>query len=88
MKVSTSQKRLDISLLLKVNVEQFYGIEIEDFPCQVAMVGMWLVDHQMNIKVRRYAGSEEFINNQGSIPVPGWWTEVVPNVAKISRHCG
>jgi len=46
---------LDITALLKVNVEQFYGIEIEDFPCQVAQVGMWLVDHQMNLLV-----SEEF----------------------------
>jgi hypothetical protein len=49
------QKRLDISTLMKVNVEQFYGIEIEDFPCQVATVGMWLVDHQMNLRI-----AEEF----------------------------
>ncbi|MDR1035782.1 MAG: class I SAM-dependent DNA methyltransferase [Deltaproteobacteria bacterium] len=33
---------------LRVSVEQFSGIEIEDFPCQVARVGMWLADHQMN----------------------------------------
>jgi len=56
MKVSTRQKVLDISTMLKVNVEQFYGIEIEDFPCQVATVGMWLVDHQMNIKVSEHFG--------------------------------
>ncbi|MCL2722330.1 MAG: hypothetical protein FWD47_13455 [Treponema sp.] len=34
-----------------VNVNQFYGIEIEDFPCQIAQVGMWLIDHQMNLHV-------------------------------------
>ena len=56
MKVSTRQKLLDISTMLKVNVEQFYGIEIEDFPCQVATVGMWLVDHQMNIRVSEHFG--------------------------------
>ena len=54
MKMS-SQRVLDISPLLKVNVEQFYGIECEDFPCQVAQVGMWLMDHQMNLRA-----SEEF----------------------------
>ena len=33
---------------IKVNVGQFYGIEIESFPCEIARVGMWLVDQQMN----------------------------------------
>jgi len=51
MKVNTSQRELDISHMLKVSVEQFYGIECEDFPCQIAQVGMWLVDHQMNLEV-------------------------------------
>jgi len=40
---------------IRVNVNQFYGIEYEDFPCQIAMVGMWLIDHQMNNRV-----SDEF----------------------------
>lgn len=51
MKVNTNQLFLDVSSLLKVNVEQFYGIEYEDFPCQIAQVGMWLMDHQMNNQV-------------------------------------
>ena len=33
---------------LSVNVDQFSGIEIEEFPARVAQVAMWLVDHQMN----------------------------------------
>jgi hypothetical protein len=32
-----------------VNVDQFSGIEIEEFPSRVAQVAMWLVDHQMNV---------------------------------------
>jgi hypothetical protein len=36
--------------LLRVNVGQFYGIEREEFPCQIARVGMWLTDHQMNLE--------------------------------------
>jgi len=50
MKAKTPQMTFDISHMLKVNVEQFYGIELEDFPCQIATVGMWLIDHQMNLR--------------------------------------
>jgi hypothetical protein len=32
-------------------VDQFYGIEIEEFPAQIAQVALWLVDHQMNLRV-------------------------------------
>ncbi|MCL1894528.1 MAG: hypothetical protein FWG02_09935, partial [Holophagaceae bacterium] len=35
---------------LKVNVDQFYGIEIEEWPCQIARTGMWLMDHLMNLE--------------------------------------
>ncbi len=49
------QQMLDIHQLIAVDVDQFYGIEIEDFPAQIAQVALWLTDHQMNIKV-----SEEF----------------------------
>ena len=56
MKVNSNQLIIDISPLLKVNVEQFYGIECEDFPCQIAQVGMWLMDHQMNIRAAEQFG--------------------------------
>ncbi len=56
MKVNTNQLVLDISPMLKVNVEQFYGIEYEDFPCQIATVGMWLIDHQMNLRASELYG--------------------------------
>ncbi|MGH7236949.1 MAG: DNA methyltransferase [Candidatus Saccharimonadales bacterium] len=39
---------LDLSLIVKCNVDQFYGIEIEEFPAQIAQVAMWLTDVQMN----------------------------------------
>jgi hypothetical protein len=38
----------DISLLAKVDVDQMAGIEIEEFPAQVARVALWLTDHQAN----------------------------------------
>jgi len=34
--------------LSMINVNQFYGIEIEEFPALIARVAMYLVDHQMN----------------------------------------
>lgn len=36
--------------LLKVDVDQFYGIEIDEFSAQIAQVALWLMDHQMNMK--------------------------------------
>jgi len=35
---------------LKVNVDQMYGIEIEEFPSLVAQTALWLTDHQMNVE--------------------------------------
>ena len=51
-----NQKVLDISMELKVTVEQFYGIEIEDFPCEVARVSLWLMDHLMNRQASKELG--------------------------------
>ena len=35
---------------ITVDVDQFSGIEIEEFPARVAQVAMWLTDHQMNME--------------------------------------
>ena len=42
---------LDISQLCKVSVAQFYGIEIEPFPAEIAKVALWLMDHLCNMEV-------------------------------------
>jgi hypothetical protein len=39
----------DANKLSKLNVHQFYGIEIEEFPARIAEVALWLADHQANI---------------------------------------
>lgn len=39
---------VDVGLLIKCDVDRFYGIEYEEFPAQIAQVAMWLIDHQMN----------------------------------------
>ena len=45
------QLTMDVHSLIGVNVDQFFGIEIEEFPAQIAQVALWLVDHQMNLRV-------------------------------------
>jgi type I restriction-modification system DNA methylase subunit len=79
------QLTVDVHALIGVNVDQFYGIEIEEFPAQIAQVALWLVDHQMNLRV-----SEEFGLYFARIPLkstPGIrhanalrldWNEVLP----------
>lgn len=47
---------LDVSLFSEIDVDQFYGIEIEEFPARVAETAMWLIDHQMNIKLSEAFG--------------------------------
>src|SRR5690606_38566783 len=47
-----------------VDVDQFHGIEIEEFPAQIAQVAMWLMDHQMNLLV-----AEQFGENVTRLPL-------------------
>jgi hypothetical protein len=44
----SGQQMLDVHQFTSVNVDQFHGIEIEEFPAQIAKVALWLTDHQMN----------------------------------------
>ena len=47
----SGQSFLDISQILWIDVDQFNGIEYEEFPARIAEVAMWLIDHQMNMLV-------------------------------------
>ena len=46
----------DISSIIQVDVDQFAGIEYDEFAVRVAEVAMWLIDHQMNLKVSNEFG--------------------------------
>ncbi|MDP1655891.1 MAG: class I SAM-dependent DNA methyltransferase [Hylemonella sp.] len=79
------QQSVDVHSLIGVDVDQFYGIEIEEFPAQIAQVALWLMDHQMNLRV-----SEEFGLYFARIPLKSTphivhgnalrldWNEVLP----------
>jgi hypothetical protein len=73
LKTEKGQQYTDIFGLIQVDVNQFYGIEIEEFPAQIAQVALWLTDHQMNMKV-----SEEF----------GRYFRRLPLTHSASIHCG
>ncbi|WP_289293070.1 class I SAM-dependent DNA methyltransferase [Romboutsia ilealis] len=49
-------EKVIINFIRKVNVGQFYGIEYEEFPAQIAKVAMWLIDHQMNMELSNIFG--------------------------------
>ena len=41
-------QRLDVGGLSKVNVHQFYGMELNAFPARIAEISLWMTDHLMN----------------------------------------
>jgi hypothetical protein len=46
-----AQLELDVTKLSKIDVDSFYGIEYEEFAAQIAMVALWLTDHQANMRL-------------------------------------
>jgi hypothetical protein len=50
------QRVLNINELSKIDVDKFYGIEIEEFPAKIAEVALWLMDHQMNLELSEAFG--------------------------------
>lgn len=71
-----------------IQLKQFYGIELLDFPHEVAMLSMWLAEHQMNRKLH-----DDFGVNTQALPLHNItqivcgnacrmdWKEVCPHTA-------
>ncbi len=51
------QLSMDVSIDSKVGVGQFYGIEIEGFPCRIAETAMHLADHLANQQLSSALGA-------------------------------
>ena len=45
------QRVFNVATLSKVDVGQFYGIEINEFPSRIAEVALWMMDHIMNVRL-------------------------------------
>ena len=90
----TKQLSLDVKELSKIDVDQFYGIEIEEFPVRIAEAAMWLVDHQMNMRLSEAFG-QAFVRlplkksahiTHGNALTLDWKTVVAPS--KLSYMLG
>jgi hypothetical protein len=46
----------EVAQVTQVDVDQFYGIEIGEWPARIAEVALWLMDHQMNLRVSEAFG--------------------------------
>lgn len=55
---------LDIATMQRVHIGQFHGVEIDEYPAQIAKVAMWLTDHQCNLRT-----AERFGKHRPSIPL-------------------
>jgi hypothetical protein len=42
----------------EIKLENFYGIEIDDFAHEIAILSLWLAKHQMNVEFRELFGHE------------------------------
>ena len=80
-KLHKTDQLLEIDTLTRLNVDQFYGIEIEEFPAQIAQVALWLTDHQMNLQT-----SEVFGAYFARIPLRHAPTIVHGNALRIDWH--
>jgi len=67
-----------IENIVWLDVDQFYGIEYDEFASKIAEVAMWLIDHQMNMKI-----SEEFGQYFVRLPLTKSATIVHGNSLKI-----
>ena len=68
------QQTLDIDSYRKVKVDQFYGIEIEEFPARIAETAMYLMDHLENERLGTLFGV-----NVVDLPLDAKATIVVDN---------
>jgi type I restriction-modification system DNA methylase subunit len=55
---------LDISTLCRVNVGQFYGIEIDEAATHIARVAMYITDHQLNLE-----SANKFGQTRATVPL-------------------
>lgn len=87
--MSHGMMMLDIEGIVKVSIQQFYGIEINDFAVKVAKTALWIAEAQMWDETRKIISSIAKIED--FLPLETYdniiegnalridWNEVVPN---------
>lgn len=46
----SGRRQLAMGAASRINIENFYGIEIDDFAVEVAILSLWIAKHQMNVE--------------------------------------
>lgn len=78
MRQLSADKTLTLINCSVVRLDQFYGIELLDFPHEVAMLSLWLAEHQMNNKFK-----EEFGLDTQALPLKSISQIVCGNACRI-----
>lgn len=88
--MSKGMMMLDIADTIKVSIQQFYGIEINDFAVKVAKTALWIAEAQMWTETKKIISSVTNIND--FLPLETYdnivegnalridWNEVIPNI--------
>jgi hypothetical protein len=82
-----------LEMFSRINIENFYGIEIDDFAHEVAILSLWLAKHQMNLEFKQKFGAAIPLiplRESGNI-VHGNaarldWNKICPNEPRVSRN--
>ena len=48
LRADETQRELDAAELSRITVDQFYGVELGEFPARIAETALWMMDHIMN----------------------------------------
>lgn len=64
MKGNSQNLSWDFGFDSVVSLDNFFGIEIDDFAVQIARLSLWLAEHQMNVKFR-----EAFGQSRATLPL-------------------
>lgn len=87
--MSNGMMMLDIADTIKVSIQQFYGIEVNDFAVKVAKTALWIAEAQMWTETKKIISS--FTNISDFLPLETYdniveanalkidWNEVIPN---------
>ncbi len=69
---------LDVATLCRVNLAQFYGIEIDEAAAHIARVALYITDHQQNEQAAKYFGT-----TRATIPLTATPQVLVGNALRV-----
>lgn len=91
---NSAQAHVGMAIDPQINLNNFYGIEIDEWPVRIAEVAMWLTQHQMNLEFAKSFGREpdllpltEHANIHHANALTLDWAEVV-STEKLSYIIG